>query len=125
LRVTSYSSGRESGRRRERSRVASDEVRSRTRRIAATLEPQPKADLWRPAGLGHNGGPPLDDEPPGKLLFVRHCWKKAHAAAWRVPSRDVALFRLKRAEAAGLSYHEYMLRLLDTGRYPQAGDKDD
>jgi hypothetical protein len=78
---------------------------------------------WPRFGIGHNGGPPLDDEePPGKLLFVRYAWKQAHAAAWRPPSRDIALFRLRRAEAAGLSYHEYMLRLLDTGRYPQAGD---
>jgi len=70
-------------------------------------------------GLGQNGGPPLDDEPPGKLLFVRHCWTKAREAAWRPPSRDIALFRLRRAEAAGLSYEEYMLTLLDSGRYPQ------
>jgi hypothetical protein len=77
---------------------------------------------WPLFGIGHNGGPPLDDEPPGKLLFVRHCWKKAHQEVWRSPSRDITLFRVRRAEAAGLSYHEYMLRLLDTGRYPQAGD---
>ena len=78
---------------------------------------------WPVFGIGHNGGPPLeDDEPPGKLLFVRHCWKHAHAEAWRNPSRDIMLFRLRRAEAAGLTYHAYMLRLLDTGRYPQAGD---
>lgn len=32
------------------------------------------------------------------------------------------LFRLRRAKAAGLTYREYMLRLLDTGRHPQAGD---
>ena len=74
-------------------------------------------------GIGHNGGPPLDDdEPPGKLLFVRHCWKQAHAEVWRNPPRDIMLFRLRRAEAAGLTYRAYMLRLLDTGRYPQAGD---
>ena len=81
---------------------------------------------WPLAGIGHNGGPPLDDdeEPPGKLLFVRHCWKKAHAEAWRNPPRDILLFRLRRAEAAGLTYREYMSRLLDTGRYPQAGDPD-
>ena len=48
--------------------------------------------------------------------------KQAHRAAWRSPSRDITLFRLRRAEAAGLSYHDYMLRLLDSGRYPQAGD---
>lgn len=78
---------------------------------------------WPIFGIGHNGGPPLDDdEPPGKLLFVRHSWKKAHAEVWKNPPRDILLFRLRRAEAAGLTYHEYMLQLLDTGRYPQAGD---
>jgi hypothetical protein len=119
LRVQNYSTGRESGHRRARSGFQNHEVRSRARRIAATLERRPQADLWRPAGLGHNGGPPLDDEPPGKLLFVRHCWTKAREAAWRPPCRDIALFRLRRAEAAGLSYEAYMLTLLDTGRYPQ------
>jgi hypothetical protein len=79
---------------------------------------------WPTFGIGHNGGPPLDDdEPPGKVLLVRHAWKTAHAEVWKTPPRDVLLFRLRRAEAAGLSYEEYMLRLLDTGRYPQAGDK--
>jgi len=79
---------------------------------------------WPAIGIGHNGGPPLDDdEPPGKLLFVRHCWKKAHEEVWRNPPRDILLFRLRRAEAAGLTYREYMLKLLDTGRYPQASDQ--
>ena len=79
---------------------------------------------WPTLGIGHNGGPPLDDddEPPGKLIFVRHCWKAAHAEVWKTPPRDILMFRLRRAEAAGLSYHEYMLQLLDTGRHPQAGD---
>ena len=78
---------------------------------------------WPTFGIGHNGGPPLDDdEPPGKLLYVRHAWKQAHAEVWKTPPRDKLLFRLRRAAAAGLSYEEYMSRLLDTGRYPQAGD---
>lgn len=79
---------------------------------------------WPRFGIGHNGGPRLDDdqERPGRLIFVHHCWKKAHAELWKSPPRDVALFRLRRAQAAGLTYEEYMLRLLDTGRYPQAGD---
>lgn len=78
---------------------------------------------WPTFGIGHNGGPPLDDdEPPGKLMFVRHCWKAAHAEVWKTPPRDILLFRLRRAAAAGLTYEEYMLRLLDTGRHPQSGD---
>ncbi len=34
----------------------------------------------------------------------------------------VMKFRMNRAEAAGVSYHEYMLELLDTGRHLQRGD---
>ena len=30
---------------------------------------------------------------------------------------------MARAEAAGVSYHDYMLELLDTGRHLQAGHK--
>jgi hypothetical protein len=78
--------------------------------------------VWPRPGIGHNSGPPLEDEPPGKTLFVRYCWEQAHKAAWRAPSRDIVLFRLRRAEAAGVSYHEYMLELLDTGRHLQRED---
>jgi hypothetical protein len=77
--------------------------------------------VW-PPGIGHNGGPPLEEEPPGKALLVRYCWEQAHKAAWRAPSRDIVLFRLRRAEAAGVSYREYMLELLDTGRHLQRED---
>ena len=77
---------------------------------------------WPLFGIGHNGGPPLDDEPAGKRLYIRQAWKKAHAKVWQNPPRDIMLFRLRRAKAAGLTYREYMLRLLDTGRHPQAGD---
>ena len=57
------------------------------------------------------GGPPLD---PG--AGWRHfCWKKAHARAWKTPPREIALARLARAEALGISYREYTAVLLDTG----------
>ena len=36
----------------------------------------------------------------------------------------VLIFRMARAEAAGLTYHEYMLELLDSGRHAQKGDVD-
>ena len=35
---------------------------------------------------------------------------------------SVLKFRAARAEAAGVSYREYMLHLLDTGRYLQKED---
>ena len=75
--------------------------------------------------IGHNGGPPLneDEEPPGKLLFVKWAWTQARRKAFAAPTTEIMLFRQQRAEAAGLSYNEYVLRLLDTGRYPQLGDQ--
>ncbi len=63
-------------------------------------------------GIGHNGGPPLD---PG-TSWRQFCWKKAHRRAWKTPPREIVLARLKRAEEIGISYREYMLVLLDTGR---------
>jgi hypothetical protein len=69
-------------------------------------------------GLGHNGGPPLDPDPPdpdaGWRLF---CWRKAHKAAWKTPPREIALRRLALAEAAGMTYREYTLEILERGRY--------
>jgi hypothetical protein len=75
--------------------------------------------------LGHNGGPELapgleDDDPTGRLLFVKWAWTRAHDEAWKTPPMDILRFRVSRAEAAGLTYREYMLQLLDTGSYPQA-----
>jgi hypothetical protein len=36
---------------------------------------------------------------------------------------SILRFRVARAEAAGVSYEEYVSTLLDTGRHMQAGDK--
>jgi hypothetical protein len=62
-------------------------------------------------GIGHNQGPPLD---PG-ASWRHYCWKRAHAAAWKTPPREIALRRLARAEALGMTYREYTAHLLDTG----------
>ena len=76
--------------------------------------------------IGDNHGPPLDDYdgPPWKggdpHRFLN--WKRAHAAAWKPKSRDIALFRLAKAEAIGLTYEEYTLELLERGRHLQAED---
>jgi hypothetical protein len=61
--------------------------------------------------LGHNRGPPLDTEAGWRHF----CWRKAHARAWKTPPREIALARLARAEAQGLSYREYTAILLDRG----------
>jgi hypothetical protein len=77
--------------------------------------------LGQPASIGHNNGPPLEDEQPG-YLWRRHRWQKAHAEVWKTPPMAILKFRVARAEAAGVSYHEYMLALLDTGRHLQRAD---
>ena len=68
-------------------------------------------------GLGHNGGPPLEEEYPDFApSWRRFCWKKAHAAAWKTPPREVALRRLARAEELGMSYRDYTLAIME-GKY--------
>lgn len=67
-----------------------------------------------PPGMGHNGGPPLAEPDPGG--WRRWCWSRARKKAWRVP-REVALSRLARAEAVGVSYREYTLEIMERGRY--------
>jgi hypothetical protein len=76
------------------------------------------------AAVGHNGGPPLDEparvhEEEGKYLAVAYCWQKAHEQAWKNLPYDIVMFRLSRAEAAGVSYREYTLEILERGRYLQ------
>jgi hypothetical protein len=63
------------------------------------------------AGIGHNRGPPLD--PGGG--WRGFCWRKAHARAWRTPPREIALARLARAQALGITYRQYTSVLLDRG----------
>jgi len=65
-------------------------------------------------GLGHNGGPPLD-APDRGAHWRAFCWRKAHAQAWRTPPREIALARLARARALGMSYPDYTAVLLDRG----------
>ena len=67
-------------------------------------------------GIGHNNGPPLEAERP-PLTWHYFCWRKAHAAAWKTPPREIALARLARAEELGMSYKEYTAIILDTGRH--------
>ena len=72
-------------------------------------------------GLGHNRGPLLDEgagtdwEGADWRLF---CWRKAYRAAWKTPPREIALARLARAEALGISYREYAAVILDRGLHP-------
>lgn len=61
------------------------------------------------AGIGHNGGPPLD------VSYKAWIWRKAHAKAWQLPGREVVMLRLRRAERLGLSYEAYTSVILDRG----------
>jgi hypothetical protein len=76
------------------------------------------APAARAARLGDNGGPPLDEaEDPGALSWRSWCWRRAHKRAWKTPPREIALGRLARAEALGMTYHAYTLEILERGQH--------
>jgi len=93
----------------------------RHRRFGLKLPPAPLL-TWglEPPAIGHNGGPTIEEEPG--YLWRRHCWTKAHREVWKNPGLSIMKFRVARAEAAGVSYRDYMLHLLDTGRHLQRQD---
>lgn len=76
----------------------------------------PMDDGEGPARLGHNQGPRLE-EPDEGASWRLYCWRRAHARAWKTPSRERALARLARAEALGMTYREYALEIMERGRY--------
>ena len=67
-------------------------------------------------GIGHNGGPPLEEPDPGAASWRQYCWRKASKKAWSVPP-EVALRRLERAEELGMTYRAYALEIMERGRY--------
>lgn len=69
-------------------------------------------------GLGHNGGPPLEEPSPVEVTgggWNGYCWRRAHRKAWKTPPREIALRRLARAEELGMTYREYTAVILDRG----------
>ena len=74
--------------------------------------------------VGHNGGPPLDEHRPewGDGIGTWFYWKAAHNRVWKNVSRDVAMFRLNKAERLGLTYEDYTIEILERGRYLQVED---
>jgi hypothetical protein len=102
-------------------RVEKSRLLSGPRRPWLHRRPPPELAAWGlPSQIGHNNGPPLEDEINDG--YVRWKWRKAHAAAWKAPSMSILRFRVARAEAAGVTYERYVAELLDTGRHLQAGD---
>lgn len=95
---------------------------ARRKRFGQVMPPEPILTwgIGDVSKIGHNGGPPLDEEPG--YLWRKYRWTKAYNEAWKPPSMAVLKFRVARAEAAGLSYHDYMLELLDSGRHLQKED---
>jgi hypothetical protein len=90
--------------------------------LLQSLRPPPEIIAWGlspHARIGHNQGPPLEDTVDA---YVHYRWRKAHREAWKNPSLSIMKLRVARAQAAGVSYREYMLELLDTGRHLQAAD---
>jgi hypothetical protein len=67
-----------------------------------------------PPTIGHNGGPPLEEELR-VVTWGHYCWRKAHGRAWKTPPREIALARLKRAEELGMTYRDYTAVVLDRG----------
>jgi hypothetical protein len=65
--------------------------------------------------MGHNNGPDWFAD-----LFVDYCWRKAHEEAWTPPSQEIGVRRARKAAEAGVSYREYVLEILEHGRYLQA-----
>lgn len=76
--------------------------------------------------VGHNGGPPLEQEHrpewgDGEIGNYFY-WKAAHRAAWHSTSPGIVMFRLRKAERLGLTYEEYALEILERGRHLQIED---
>jgi hypothetical protein len=63
--------------------------------------------------IGHNLGPGLFDWD----RLERRQMKEAHSAAWAGPSQETALGRFKKAQELGVSYRDYVLEILERGRY--------
>lgn len=73
-------------------------------------------DANRPAGIGHNAGPPID---PGQS-WRRFAWAKARAELWRPAPLEVIRRQLRRAKALGLDHRQYSSIVLGSGRDPRA-----
>jgi hypothetical protein len=77
------------------------------------------------AGIGHNGGPPLDEHVPewGQGgIGTYFAWRAASEAAFKKVPVETAIRRARKAQELGLTYREYQLEILERGIYLQAAD---
>ncbi|MBU0726858.1 MAG: hypothetical protein KJ904_03250 [Alphaproteobacteria bacterium] len=72
--------------------------------------PRPDIPVKPLFGIGHNGGPNF-------VSWQEFCWQKARKRAFEAP-REVILMRLRRAQALGMTYDQYVSILLDKGKVP-------
>jgi len=63
--------------------------------------------------LGHNNGPDWFEEE----LYLEFCWKRSHAKVWAPPTQEIGVRRARKAEALGVTYRQYVLEILERGRY--------
>jgi hypothetical protein len=79
------------------------------------------SDEEPPLPPDHNGGPPLEDPPEHVPEWedgdpnVYFQWKYALKRARKSAPHDIVMFRLSRAEAAGVDYETYLTELLERG----------
>lgn len=71
--------------------------------------------LRRLPGIGHNGGPPLDE--PKDMSWIAWRWRKAVQQAWAPPPREILLRRLRTAARLGLTWRDYHAAYLDSGSH--------
>jgi hypothetical protein len=108
---------------RARSKMASSDPKARAKRYAVAEKARRFANLkaegyvlplseW----LGHNNGPSWDEIE----LFVTFCWREAHKKAWAPPTPEIGIRRARKAAALGVTYRQYVLEILERGRYLDA-----
>jgi hypothetical protein len=103
-----------------RAKARLSDPRARAKRYAAAESARRVANLkaegiviplseW----LGHNNGPDwFVDE-----LYLEFCWKRSHARVWAPPTQEIGIRRARKAEALGVTYREFVLEILERGRY--------
>jgi hypothetical protein len=93
------------------------------------VRPAPLSPAPHQLAPTHNGGPPLEDPPDhvpewgdegGAPEYFQ--WKAAIRRSRKSVPYDIMMFRLSRAEAAGVDYETYVTELLERGNHLQAGD---
>jgi hypothetical protein len=77
------------------------------------------------AGIGHNGGPPLDEHIPEwgvGGIGTYFSWRAASEDAFKKVPVETAIRRARKAEELGLTYREYQLEILERSRFLQKED---